>query len=104
MVAMLCAVTGAMRVPITATPVPWGGSADLRSTALANGVCCLEPGEYKEMPLRFIVDPELPEDVQEVALSYTFFRMDGGKKNRTDDGLEKISLAPDAAGAAVQVN
>lgn len=29
---------------LTATPVAWGGSADLRSTALANGVCCLEPG------------------------------------------------------------
>lgn len=29
---------------LVATPVAWGGSADLRSTALANGVCCLEPG------------------------------------------------------------
>ena len=28
---------------IQATPVAWGGSADLRSTALANGACCLEP-------------------------------------------------------------
>ena len=28
---------------INATPVAWGGSADLRSTALANGACCLEP-------------------------------------------------------------
>jgi cytochrome c oxidase assembly protein subunit 11 len=64
----------------------------------------LEPGEYKEMPLRFIVDPELPEDVHEVALSYTFFRMDGGKDNRPDDGLERISLAPGAAGAGIQVN
>lgn len=30
---------------LTVTPVAWGGSADLRSTALANGVCCLLPGE-----------------------------------------------------------
>lgn len=29
---------------LTATPVAWGGSADLRSTAEANGVCCLEAG------------------------------------------------------------
>ncbi|MEO2033729.1 MAG: gephyrin-like molybdotransferase Glp [Planctomycetaceae bacterium] len=29
---------------LTATPVAWGGSADLRSTADANGVCRLEPG------------------------------------------------------------
>ena len=28
---------------LAATPVAWGGSADLRSTADANGVCCLEP-------------------------------------------------------------
>jgi molybdopterin molybdotransferase len=28
---------------LTVTPVAWGGSADLRSTALANGVACLEP-------------------------------------------------------------
>lgn len=30
---------------ISATPVPWGGSADLRSTADANGMCILEPCE-----------------------------------------------------------
>ena len=32
----------------------------------------LGPGEGKEMPLRFIVDPELPENVRTVSLSYTF--------------------------------
>ena len=34
----------------------------------------LGPGEGKEMPLRFIVDPELPEDVRTVSLSYTFYK------------------------------
>ena len=34
----------------------------------------LGPGEGKEMPLRFIVDPELPEDVRTVSLSYTFYQ------------------------------
>ncbi len=33
------------KVGLKATPVAWGGSADLRSTAQANGVCCLEPAE-----------------------------------------------------------
>lgn len=33
----------------------------------------LEPGETKEMPLRFIIDPKLPEDVRTISLSYTFF-------------------------------
>ncbi len=31
------------------------------------------PGEDKEMPLRFIVDPDLPKDVSTITLSYTFF-------------------------------
>ena len=33
----------------------------------------LKPGEEKEMPLRFYVSPELPEDVNEMTLSYAFF-------------------------------
>jgi cytochrome c oxidase assembly protein subunit 11 len=34
----------------------------------------LGPGEAKEMPLRFIVDPDLPENIRTVSLSYTFFQ------------------------------
>ncbi len=30
-------------------------------------------GEEKEMPVRFVIDPELPADVDTVTLSYTFF-------------------------------
>lgn len=33
----------------------------------------LEPGEEKEMPLRFFVSPDLPTDVKEMTLSYAFF-------------------------------
>jgi len=33
----------------------------------------LGPNEGTEMPLRFIVDPDLPEDIGSVALSYTFY-------------------------------
>ena len=33
----------------------------------------LGPEEEKEMPLRFVVDPELPEEIGTVSLSYTFF-------------------------------
>ncbi len=36
----------------------------------------LEAGEGKDMPLRFIIDPALPDDIQEVTLSYTFFMND----------------------------
>ena len=36
----------------------------------------LEPGETRAMPVRFIVDPALPRDVQTLTLSYTFYRND----------------------------
>jgi len=36
----------------------------------------LQPGEARDMPVRFIVDPALPADVKTITLSYTFFRND----------------------------
>ena len=33
----------------------------------------LKPGETKIMPLRFFVSNDLPEDVKEMTLSYSFF-------------------------------
>ena len=33
----------------------------------------LEPGEQMELPLRFIVDPDLPKNVQTISLSYALF-------------------------------
>lgn len=33
----------------------------------------LQPGEEREMLVRFMLDSELPEDVHELTLSYTFF-------------------------------
>ena len=33
----------------------------------------LDAGEQKNMPVIFVVDPELPEDVKTISLSYTFF-------------------------------
>jgi len=32
-----------------------------------------KPGEAREMPLRFYVDPNLPKSVKTISLSYTFF-------------------------------
>jgi cytochrome c oxidase assembly protein subunit 11 len=33
----------------------------------------LEPGETMEMPMRFIIDPDLPRNVQSISLSYALF-------------------------------
>ena len=38
----------------------------------------LQPGESKQWPVVFIVDPKLPRDVRTITLSYTFFEV-GGK-------------------------
>jgi cytochrome c oxidase assembly protein subunit 11 len=37
----------------------------------------LAPGETKEMPVRFVVDTDLPADVRTVTLSYAFFDATG---------------------------
>lgn len=39
----------------------------------------LKAGEEKLMPVTFIVDPALPEDVREITLSYTFFIKPGSE-------------------------
>jgi len=49
----------------------------------------LGPGEAKEMPLRFVVDPALPENVRTVSLSYTFFQAEAvaaDKENTSESG------------------
>ena len=38
----------------------------------------LAPGEKKEWPVAFVIDPRLPKDVTTITLSYTFFEV-GGK-------------------------
>ena len=38
----------------------------------------LKPGEGKEWPVVFVIDPKLPKDVKTITLSYTFFEV-GGK-------------------------
>jgi cytochrome c oxidase assembly protein subunit 11 len=38
----------------------------------------LDPGEKKNWPVAFVIDPKLPKDVTTITLSYTFFEV-GGK-------------------------
>jgi cytochrome c oxidase assembly protein subunit 11 len=39
----------------------------------------LKPGEAKQWPVVFVIDPKLPKDVKTITLSYTFFEVAGGK-------------------------
>jgi len=47
----------------------------------------LQPNESKDMPLRFIVDPQLPEEVRTVSLSYTFFQVENEKSDVGEIGV-----------------
>jgi len=40
----------------------------------------LQPGERRQMPVVFVIDPALPADVATITLSYTFFEVEGGGK------------------------
>jgi cytochrome c oxidase assembly protein subunit 11 len=40
----------------------------------------LGPGEQRQFPVVFVVDPKLPADVTTITLSYTFFGVGGGAK------------------------
>jgi cytochrome c oxidase assembly protein subunit 11 len=42
----------------------------------------LAPGETRRMPVVFVVDPQLPRDVNTITLSYTFFEV-AGRGGRT---------------------
>lgn len=50
----------------------------------------LQPGESKQWPVVFIIDPKLPKDVTTITLSYTFFEVGG-----------KVPAAPTGAAAAI---
>jgi cytochrome c oxidase assembly protein subunit 11 len=57
----------------------------------------LQPGESKQWPVVFVIDPKLPKDVKTITLSYTFFEVAG-------KGGVKLGEAPGSrsgAGAAL---
>jgi cytochrome c oxidase assembly protein subunit 11 len=43
----------------------------------------LEPGEKKEWPVAFVIDPRISKDVTTITLSYTFFEVGGGQTPET---------------------
>jgi cytochrome c oxidase assembly protein subunit 11 len=56
----------------------------------------LKPGESKQWPVVFVIDPKLPKDVTTITLSYTFFEVGGKTPAAPAGGL----LRPTAAVAA----
>jgi cytochrome c oxidase assembly protein subunit 11 len=63
----------------------------------------LGPNEEKLMPLRFVVDPELPEEVGTVSLSYTFFPAESGKPVGQQAGMIEELQDTDGAASGAQL-
>lgn len=59
----------------------------------------LTPGERKEWPVAFVIDPRLPKDVTTITLSYTFFEV-GGKTPPAPSTPTAAVPAPHAGGAS----
>ena len=53
----------------------------------------LQAGESRDMPVRFIVDPDLPADVKTITLSYTFFKNDALSEQLPDAASGKLAYA-----------
>ncbi|MDO8276694.1 MAG: cytochrome c oxidase assembly protein [Burkholderiaceae bacterium] len=63
----------------------------------------LEPGEKKQWPVAFVIDPKLSRDVTTITLSYTFFEV-GGKTPpapTADAGAARVARPAPAVGLAV---
>ena len=68
--------------PITGQAVPsWGPQIVGRHMKKLDCFCfsqqTLQPGEVRTMPVVFVVDPKLPEEVNFATMSYTFFQVEG---------------------------
>ena len=58
----------------------------------------LEPGEKKQWPVSFVIDPKLAKDVTTITLSYTFFEV-GGKTPPAPGSSTAAAAGHIAAGA-----
>ncbi len=53
----------------------------------------LQPGETRQMPVVFVIDPKIPDDLKTITLSYTFFEVEGadaGNMGNADDRLAPV--------------
>ena len=53
----------------------------------------LEPGEKREWPVAFVIDPRISKDVTTITLSYTFFEV-GGRTPAAPTGEAPVAAGP----------
>ena len=49
----------------------------------------MQPGERREMPVVFVIDPSVPRDMPAIALSYTFFEVEGAARVAAADSAAR---------------
>ncbi|MNE66966.1 Cytochrome c oxidase assembly protein CtaG [compost metagenome] len=54
----------------------------------------LEPGEKKEWPVAFVIDPRISKDVTTITLSYTFFEVGGKTPPAPAGGVAQAPALP----------
>jgi cytochrome c oxidase assembly protein subunit 11 len=59
----------------------------------------LKPGESRQWPVVFVIDPKLPRDVRTITLSYTFFEVGGKVPPEPGSTLRSSAAVPAAADA-----
>ncbi|MBT0962453.1 cytochrome c oxidase assembly protein [Denitromonas iodatirespirans] len=84
-------VTNTRDVPVTGQAVPSYGPQIAGSYFKKVNCFCFEQqtlaaGETRTMPVLFVVDPKLPDDVHTITLSYTFFEVAGTQVQRAGNG------------------
>lgn len=90
-------VSNTRDVPVTGQAVPsYGPQVAGRHFNKLDCFCfaqqTLAPGERRVMPVVFVIDPALPEEVTVITLSYTFFELQG--RNTTAAVSGRAAAAP----------
>lgn len=71
---------------------PWDAARHLKKTeCFCFNNQTFKAGEEKHMPVRFMLDPELPADVDTVTLSYTFFDITETAQHKAPSATAKPS-------------
>jgi len=55
----------------------------------------LQAGESRDMPVYYFIQPDLPEHIKELTLSYTFFRDPGADLAQIDTGARRSAVTDD---------
>ena len=79
--------------PVTGQAIPsWGPQVAGRHLKKLDCFCftqqTLQPGEVRRMPVVFVIEKTLPDDVTFVTMSYTFFQVEGRAANTPLDRFQ----------------